>query len=520
MKATDDLFQLIKSMSRSEKGYFKKFAQKHTIGVKNIYVRLFDAIDRLETYSEEDLKNKFRGERFADKIYSTKNYLFNLILKSLSSYHAERFAISRMNNMLTELNVLFEKGLYKQFRTLLNKAIDIAVKNDKKFYLAHFYEREIRFFVTEYYEGSTADKFYPLKDKVLLNLDKIRLDEEYQLLYYELFYILKQMGSVRNKKDLETLNKFINNPLLQDEKLAGSFNAKFHLYSILGHYYKVTNDSGNWYKYRKKLLDLLESNNTYLKESMTSYISVLNNFLNSCVHTGRYKEFRVNFEKLRKLTKQFENKKEFFDLQTRLFLLTSDLELTYSVKKADADRMKVIIEKIESGFAEYGSKIIENRKIPLYNMVAYASFILQNFQKSIGYINKILNITQPGVEPEQHSFARIRNLIVHFESGNFDLLEHSIRSTKRFLIKTNRLYKYENLVLEFITKAINAPEEHELIRLYSNLRDELIKISEDKFEKNALEQFDVISWLESKINKKSFAETLKANAKKHKAGID
>ena len=97
MKVSDDLFQLIKSMSKSEKGYFKKFASKHTIGEKNIYVKLFDAMDRIDEYNELLIKKKFAGEKFADKLYSTKNYLFNLILKALSSYHAEKFAVSKLN---------------------------------------------------------------------------------------------------------------------------------------------------------------------------------------------------------------------------------------------------------------------------------------------------------------------------------------------------------------------------------------------------------------------------------------
>ncbi len=93
MGASDDLFQLIKSMSRSEKGYFKKYASKHTIGEKNSYVKLFDAIDAQAAYDEDALKQKFRNDRFVSSLYSTKNYLFNLALKSLSAYHSEKYAV-------------------------------------------------------------------------------------------------------------------------------------------------------------------------------------------------------------------------------------------------------------------------------------------------------------------------------------------------------------------------------------------------------------------------------------------
>ena len=41
----EDLFQLIKSLNRSEKGYFKKFVSTHAKG-EAIYLRLFDAIEK------------------------------------------------------------------------------------------------------------------------------------------------------------------------------------------------------------------------------------------------------------------------------------------------------------------------------------------------------------------------------------------------------------------------------------------------------------------------------------------
>lgn len=512
MKASDDLFQLIKSMSKSEKGYFKKYVSKHTIGEQNIYVRLFDAIDNLDNYDETEIKNSFKGEKFADKLYSTKNYLFNLILKALSSYHSEKYSVSKLNNILIELNVLFDKGLYKHYKTLLNKAIDIATENDRIHYLAHLYDKEIKLTVTEYYEGHSMEEFIELKNKIIKNLDNMRIEEQYQLLYYELFYLLKKMGSVRSAKDLETLNSFVNNPLLKHESLAESFNSKFHLYSVLGHYYRIINDANNWYKYRKLLFQLMDGNPKYIKEYPTSYISAINNFLNACVNIGKYSEFEKTLVKFKEFSKRYENKKEYLDNQTRIFLLISDLELTYAIKSLKPENLKNIIEEIEKGFSKYGSKIGENRKISLYNRIAFACFIIKDYDKSILYISRIMNATNPKIEPEQHSFARIRSLIVHFEAGNYDLVDHAVKSARRYLQKANRIYKFEKLILGFIVKALNYTNDYERIALYEKLKHDIEKISGDKFEKNALEQFDVISWINSKIEHTGMITVLKKKA--------
>jgi hypothetical protein len=511
MKSTDDLFQLVKSMSKSEKGYFKKFATRHTIGEKNSYIRLFDAIDEIDIYDELLIKQKLKGERFADKLYSIKNYLFNLILKSLSAYHSEKYAVSKLHMMMIELNVLFEKGLYKQFRTLLNKAINIAAENDKLYYLALLYNKAMTSIATDYYSSDDFN-FDKLKKDTQDNIRKISRNEEYHILYNEMFFFSKNTGTVRNEADLEKLNAIVSNPLLKDESFAETFDAKFKYFNIMGHYYRIINDNDNWLKFRKSLVKLMESDKKYIRENPRSYILALNNYLHACVFTKYYDDFFTSLKKLKQFAKQFENKKEYADIQSRTFLLVSDLELSYAIKNLRLSTLDVIISEIERGFKKAGDIINENRRVNIYNRLAYACFLIKDYDKSIGYINKIMNAANPRLEPEQHSFARLRSLIVHFEAGNYDLLEYTVKSTKRFLQKTNRIFKFEKLILDFIIKAMDYRNDEERTGLYEKLLYDINKISNDKFEKNALEHFDVISWINSKLQNKKMVEILKKKA--------
>ena len=49
-----------------------------------------------------------------------------------------------------------------------------------------------------------------------------------------LFLMIKKMGSVRNKEDLEMLDKFVDTPLLKDEKLANTFDHEVQVLFYLG----------------------------------------------------------------------------------------------------------------------------------------------------------------------------------------------------------------------------------------------------------------------------------------------
>src|SRR5690606_18709603 len=51
MARIDPLFELVRSLTKSEKRYFKLFAQMQ--GKDKKYLLLFDAIDRLEEYDED-----------------------------------------------------------------------------------------------------------------------------------------------------------------------------------------------------------------------------------------------------------------------------------------------------------------------------------------------------------------------------------------------------------------------------------------------------------------------------------
>jgi hypothetical protein len=115
-------------MSPSEKGYFKKFAARHTIGDKNNYLRLFDLIDKQTTYNEDQISKKIKQRgQFA----YFKNYLFELLLKGLSSYHTEMSVDITINNLLTQIEILQNKGLYDLCVKLISRAKGIAIENEK-----------------------------------------------------------------------------------------------------------------------------------------------------------------------------------------------------------------------------------------------------------------------------------------------------------------------------------------------------------------------------------------------------
>ena len=83
-RSTDALFQLVKSLEKSEKRNFKLYVGRNTGGEALKVVQLFDALDKLELYDEELLLKKTPSIK-KQQLSNSKAHLYRQILASSCS---------------------------------------------------------------------------------------------------------------------------------------------------------------------------------------------------------------------------------------------------------------------------------------------------------------------------------------------------------------------------------------------------------------------------------------------------
>jgi hypothetical protein len=102
--------------------------------------------------------------------------------------------------------------------------------------------------------------------------------------------------------------------------------------------------------------------------------------------------------------------------------------------------------------------------------------------------------------------------MIHLELNNQLQLEYVYKSTYSYFIKRERLFKLEDCFLKFLKKHLEPLNAKAQQIAFAAFKSELTLLLQDPYEKRALEYFDFISWLDSKIEKKSFAEIVSRNA--------
>jgi hypothetical protein len=123
-------------------------------------------------------------------------------------------------------------------------------------------------------------------------------------------------------------------------------------------------------------------------------------------------------------------------------------------------------------------------------------------------LNEILNDNEQKLRQDIYSFARILNLMIHFELENYQLIEYSANSTLRYLKKIDRNYNIEAYFVKQIKKISKNINENSTSN-FDELKNGLDEYLKDDKERVILDYIDIVSWTSSKVEGISFEDAVK-----------
>lgn len=496
MKTTsDDLFVLIKSLSKQEKRYFKIHASKHIIGSQNKYLRLFDAIDAQKKYNEQSLRKKFAKEPFVKQIFVIKNYLFELILKTLNAYHSEKNSEARIRSLIQSFDVLFDKGLYEHCAKLLARAQMLAAQSENFPLLIEVLHKKHQL-------NKSGSEYYMDEKGIddLIGMKKQATEKLANLVQHEGLHdklqnrILKKGWYVRKDEEIKSeYGSIVNSDYFSNESLAFSDRSRMYYYMNNSIYSYLKGDAAHSYDYSKKLVNMLERSPDVATGYMSEYISSLNNLVFTSMRLGNFGEAFAHIQKIKSLRMGSEM------LESKLFRAAYLPELIMYNHSQQTQAGLKVSKEIESKLVQY-EKYLSRQDVYyfLYN-ISCLNFKAGNFTEASKYLFKITNDPDAQAMSDIQANSRILNLIVKFELEEVDLLPYSIRSTYRFLLRLNRYHKFENIILSFIRKLPSATDKS-LMQEFNSLKLELEAISNDIHEKKAIDFFGIVPWLEKRLD--------------------
>src|SRR6218665_3447402 len=124
-RSTDALFQLVKSLEKSEKRNFKLFVKRNSATEDLKIIQLFDAMDAITEYDEKQIRRKAKGISKL-QLSNTKASLYRQILSSLRLIREENNIDIQLHELMDYARILYNKGLYLQALKVLEKLKETA----------------------------------------------------------------------------------------------------------------------------------------------------------------------------------------------------------------------------------------------------------------------------------------------------------------------------------------------------------------------------------------------------------
>lgn len=489
-------FELIKSLNMSEKRQFKIYSSRHIIDGENNYILLFDLLDKMENYDADELNSKLTlQEKNTTYVKADMNFLYQLILKSLVLFHSGKSAQIILNESISIIEILYFKGNFVQCMKEIQKAAAIARNTE-------LYSSLLNIIQYEKIVQNHIHQFKRTESEIineLMNINQIQqVIFEYYNLYNQANQIRIKIAKTRNILELKEFDTLIKHPLLKNEPQIRSTDAKIKYRQIYAMWCYVHGNKKKELQYNKKIITLFDGNELYREEHLVEYVNTYARIISISKDISE-KIFYQELHSIRSITVHSE-KLYYLRVAAQIFNFSYMIELSMYLQKKQYTKATQIINDIENGLKKFKEILTPSYKITFLYMLAYYYFTVGNFDNARKKINTLLNDYTEEQRPDLYNFARLLNILIHFELKNYSYIRYKRASVLYYFKKQTSAYETENIILKFFSKEKNYTTDFE--KAIGFLKLSLEKTKQHDIEKYAFNYFDFISWIESKIAKK------------------
>jgi len=492
---TDQLVLLIQSLTKAEKRHFKLYASRNASSADAFFIKLFQVIDKQKRYNEEEIISRVPGIK-RSQLHNLRSKLYKEVLVSLRHLQRSQKIEITIRELLDFAQVLYTKGLYRQSLNMLEKAKVRALEVHLTALALEIttFEKHIE---SQHITRSIDNKAEELTQSSKSLAALVRSETDFSNLSLRLYGLYLKMGHARSKKEEAEVKDFFVQNLPKYDESNLSFFERLYLYQSFVWLYQISQEFAKQYRYARKWVDLFNENLHVIQYNIPLYLKGLHNLLNSQYLTLQYDSFVDSLDELSsfnsdgryQLSENDQGLHVMFTYVHRLNLHFLEGSFSDGVKWVDE-----LDETLSSDQYNWDT----HRNMVFYYKLACIHFSAGDNERAIEYLNQIINQASPKLREDIQCFARILNLIAHFELGNDVLVSYQLKSVYRFLLKMEELNATHAEIFKFLRRTPTMTPDVVKDEFVA-LKERLLIVQNKRFEKRSGLYLDIISWLESKI---------------------
>lgn len=453
MQQADELFLLIRSLTASEKRYFKLQANKYeSDSYKSQYEKLFDALNYwpAEEYDEALFKKRNKGKTFLKNLAYEKVYLRDLILKVMRSYHSEKNVEIKVHELILDLTFLTDKGLGALASKLHKQASALAVSAElfpEQLTLNHL---QLRFKTKGLVKNAENAKAYEQKERTLIsNIKLTRIAFHLLTQLYE----LQASGKWKERtEEVETIYKRVNK---LETHTAITNRARLAFLNCKALYFFRKKNYGECYKLCSQFINDIETRDEMKFLKSHSYYNTISNCLYAAMMLQKFDAFPELFARLEGIEahSEYEN--------FEIFRTLCNYKMVFAFNTSDFSNTEALEKQTLLGLKKFNHLLTVAERTTNYFNLALLYFLQRNFDRSLHFTSPLF-ASDDGKQTNLVIIGRFIEWICLFETGQIDVLENKLRNLNR-LIKEygeSTLLKNSAEILKLKLKTIGMKKQH------------------------------------------------------------
>lgn len=444
MRSREDLFLLIRSMTPSERRYFRLHATQNARGSANQTLALFDALAGMDAYDARALHDLPGVPHLA----VTKHYLEELLLRLLSEYHGAQPGAPALRRTLSQLETLFARGLFDNAMRRAEKGYQSALGQDQLALALELLRWRMKLLKRVARKGSFQDLLaLQVEEEDLL----LELVDESQLrrIHDQMFALLSAGSEPTDPNASAMFDALMQRPIVHKDPSGLRFNSRliFHYIHVYAAQYR--GDDAAVVQHYATMVTLWEQRRERREAEPGRYAITLMAALESNYRNLDRDAFYGLLEKIRAVPIPEPS------LRARAFHFSCHLELTHAINTGTSPATQDLEGHIVRGLDEHGGLIDAAARLSFYCNLAILHFLHGRYKESLHWTGQVYQLGEQDGRRDIHAFVMTLRLILQYELGEMEHLGHLLASTRRSLQRRVTGHPIQAAVISHLQRIAN-----------------------------------------------------------------
>lgn len=501
------IWQLIKSLSRNERLFFKRNFIPVTGTGAQLYSRLFDAIAAQKEYNEKALLEKFKPALNKKNIAFQKHYLQKQICDALVQYDGIKDQGPDIYASIQLIRIYRKKGLYDEAFTIWKKAVELA-RSREAFAMLNLLKTEFEKMVIFSPPHSDHDELLSIFKQNVITYTEYAELITLRDIYTESLLLKKKTHFGQDKDLLETIQTLLDRVNRTDTANQGhSFWFRhYYLMSKATLLYLLNDVSGS-------LLILKEHfSNWKKKENFAGthgefYIELLDMINYAGILHGEYDYVTAVFND--PLNQQLTERSQRAYFEVIRFLALNKI---YN-KTARYDEVEKLLVVMKAKYAAWEPSLNEELNSTLNFSLGVGSFALEQYDDALFFTKRAISVFPEGTRDEHNVVGQLLLLLITWCLNNPRLFDAQYRVTYQFFYKRKKKQVFETALFQCLHHSFYMTENKPKNEAFKKALVLFDENSGNTVQQRAFAIFNFPGWLQSRIQRMSYRQYVEKKVK-------